>query len=190
MQHVTVAVPCYQTNDLAIVLDASGSIGAANFVVAVDFVDQFAAAFTRHGDSRLTYIVYSTSSISRIPLVNTFNPAEISQIIRSTPYTGGGTATHLGIDMAVSQFNSSPRQLPRNLVVLTDGVSNNRQLTEDAANRAIALGIRTFSVGITPNVNQQELLSIAGNDPSRVFTAVNFADLIQLLAPLSLQICP
>lgn len=190
LQRVTVAVPCYQTNDLAVVLDASGSIGAANFVIAVDFVNQLAAAFTRHSASRLAYIVYSTAAQARIPLVNTYTPAQISQLIQSTPYTGGGTATNLGIDVAVAQFNSSPRALPRNMVVLTDGVSNDRQLTAAAANRAIQLGIRTFSVGITPNVNQQELLAIAGNDASRVFTAQNFADLVQLLAPLSLTICP
>lgn len=171
-------------------MDASGSIGASNFFVALDFVDQLAAAFTRHSESRLTYIVYSSSSISRIPLDNTHTPAEISSIIRSTPYTGGGTATHLGIDMAISQFNSSPRPLPKNMVVLTDGISNNRELTIASANRANAMGIRTFSVGITPNVDHQELLAIAGNDPSRVFAATNFADLIQLLAPLSLKICP
>jgi hypothetical protein len=190
-QHATIPVPCYQTNDLAVVLDASGSIGANNFIVAVDFVDQLASAFTRHSDSRLTYIVYSSQSITRIPLTNTYTPAEISNLIRSTPYTGGGTATHLGIDMAVSQFNSSPRpQLPRNMVVLTDGVSNSLELTEAAARRATALGIRTFSVGITPSVNYAELLIIAGGDPSRVYTVANFDDLIQILAPLSQNICP
>jgi len=190
LQHVTIAVPCYETNDLAIVLDASGSIGAANFIVAVDFVDQLAAAFTRHDASRLTYIVYSSSSITRIPLTNSFTATEISNLIRTTPYTGGGTATHLGIDMAVSQFNSSPRSVPKNMVVLTDGISNNPALTEASANRAIAMGVRSFAVGITPSINPQELLTIAGNDPSRVFTAENFAHLIQLLAPLSLKICP
>jgi len=190
LQHDTIAVPCYRTNDLAIVLDASGSVGAANFVKALDFVDQLTTAFTRHSESRLTYIVYSTDATTRIPLTNTHTPAQISSIITTTPYTGGGTATHLGIDAAVAQFNGSPRQLPRNLIVLTDGESNNRALTEQAANRAISLGIRTFSVGITPSVNMQELLAIAGNDPARVFTSANFENLIKLLAPLSLKICP
>ncbi|KAJ6636541.1 Vitrin, partial [Pseudolycoriella hygida] len=184
LQRVTVAVPCYQTNDLAIVLDASGSIGAANFQIALEFVDQLTAAFTRHDASRLTYIVYSTAAISRIPLVNTFTPPQISEIIRATPFTGGGTATHLGIDMALSQFESSPRPLPRNMVVLTDGASSNPALTRASAERATQAGIRSFSVGITQSVNQQELLIIAGNDPSRVFHASNFAQLIQLLAPL------
>jgi len=190
LQRVTVAVPCYQTNDLAIVLDASGSIGAANFQIALGFVDTLVEAFTRHSASRLTYIVYASASTPRIPITNTFNPAQISNVIRTTPYTGGGTATHLGIDMAVAQFTSSPRAVPRNMVVLTDGLSNNPALTVAAANRAINLGIRTFSVGITPSVNHQELLAIAGSDPRRVFYSANFADLIQLLAPLSLEICP
>lgn len=128
--------------------------------------------------------------MTRIPLVNTLTPAEISNTIRTTPYTGGGTATHLGIDMAVSQFNSSPRALPRTMVVLTDGISSNPALTVAAANRAIALGIRTMAVGITPSVNMQELLAISGNDPTRVFTSDNFDNLIRLLAPLSLKICP
>lgn len=76
-----------------------------------------------------------------------------------------------------------------NMVVLTDGVSNSPNSTISAAETAIALGIRTFSVGITPNVNQQELLAIAGNDVSRVFTTANFDELVNLLAPLSLKVC-
>lgn len=128
--------------------------------------------------------------MTRIPLTNTYTPAVLSDIIRATPYTGGGTATHLGIDMAVSQFTSSPRQVPRNLVVLTDGISNNPTLTVESANRALALGIINLSVGITASVNMQELLAITGGVPSRLFTSANFEDLVQLLAPLSLEICP
>lgn len=187
---MTIVVPCYQTNDLAIVLDSSGSIGAANFVIAKDFVDQLTGAFTRHSESRLSYITYSTGATVRIDIRNAFTPAQISTIILNTPFEAGSTATHLGIDAGVAQFSASPRALPRNMVVLTDGVSNNRALTVASANVAISQGIRTFSVGITPNVNQEELLAIAGNDPGRVFTSHDFAELVKLLAPLSLKICP
>jgi len=190
VQVPTIAVPCYQTNDLAIVLDSSGSIGAANFEIAKYFVNELANAFTVNSPSRLAFITYSSEATTRIDLTNTLSRGAISSTILATPWEAGNTYTNLAIDLAVQQLTSTPRAVPLNMVVLTDGESTVPSATIASANAANALGIRVFSVGITPSVNQQELLTIAGNDPNRVFTTVNFDELVKLLAPLSLKICP
>lgn len=190
IQRTTIAVPCYKTNDLVIVLDSSGSILAQNFELAKGFVDKLAAAFIVYKPSRLSFITFSTTTTVRIDITNTLAPAAISSTILTTYYDAGGTNTNLGIDLAIAQFNSSPRQVPLNMVVLTDGYSNNPATTITSANKAASLGIRTFSVGIGSGINQQELISIAGGDSIRVYNAANFDELVKLLAPISLKICP
>jgi uncharacterized protein YegL len=74
--------------------------------------------------------------------------------------------------------------------VITDGQSTDPVKTEAAANQALAKGMRMFAVGITNHVNHEELQKITGYDGKRVFTAETWDDLIQLLAPVSVQICP
>lgn len=122
-------------------------------------------------------------------MTNALSPAKISSSILDCPYFKSGTATDLGIDEARVQFNSAPRNVPLNMVVLTDGASNNDSWTIAAAHKLITMGVRTFSVGITANIKQQELLAIADGDASRVFNTDNFDELIKLLAPLSRKIC-
>lgn len=143
-----------------------------------------------YSPSRFSFIAYSNTATVHIDITNALTRGAISSTILTTSWEAGGTATDLGINAGTEVLTSDPRSVPLNMVVLTDGVSNSPTATVFAAQAAIAAGIRTFSVGITPYVNQQELLEIAGNDANRVFTSDNFDELINLLAPLSLKVCP
>lgn len=185
----SIAQPCYRINDLVIVLDSSGSIGSDNFEKAKQFVERLVGAFTVYSSNRVSFVTYSHYATTRIELTNSLSPAEISSKILATDFEAGSTNTHWGIELATGQLLSSRRGVPMNMVILTDGESNFPNVTVDVANEAIRNGIRTFSVGITQYVNQNELLAMAGNDSSRVFTTENFDDLINLLAPLSLKVC-
>lgn len=182
-------MPCYQVNDLVVLIDSSGSIGYDNYVTVKSFVEKLAAGFTVESKSRISIILFSTSVTTLVPLTNTLSPAEISSEILNIVYSGGSTRTDLGIDASIAQFDSSPRQVPRNLVVLTDGESNDRSLTISAVSTAITMGIRTFSVGIGTEINNQELLDIAGGHTDRVYTLSTFDELIKVLNPLSRAIC-
>lgn len=170
-------------------LDSSGSIGSAPFELAKQFVEQLANAFTVYAPSRFAFITYSNAATVHINIDNVLTRGAISSTILSNVWEAGGTATDLGIALGAAVLTSPARSVPLNMVVLTDGVSNSPSATIAAAQAAIGLGIRTFSVGIN-NYNLAELLAIAGNDAGRVFTETNFDDLIQLLAPLSLKVCP
>ncbi len=75
------------------------------------------------------------------------------------------------------------------MVILTDGQSNDPESTRLASIAAAAAGLRTFSVGITPSVNEQELLDIAGGHLDRVFYSPDFDELLKLLRPVSLRVC-
>jgi len=189
VQKTTLAVPCFKTNDLIVVLDSSGSITLPHYETAKGFVEQLAAAFSIHSPSRLGFIIYSSNVLTIFDLQNNLPSTDISSFILSTQYLSGGTATSLGVNAALMQFESYPRNVPLNMVVLTDGVSNNENATITAAKVATSKGIRLFSVGIGGNINQRELLALAGDRSDRIFYLNNFDELIDILAPLSRKIC-
>lgn len=142
-----------------------------------------------HEPSRIAFIVFSNEVSTLIDITNSYTREQINSIILNAPYLDSGTATWLGIDSAIAQFNSSPRDVPLNMVVLTDGMSNDEDLTIASAQRATANGIRSFSVGITDETNPDELRVIAGGVTSRMFTTDTFDELVNLLAPVSLTVC-
>lgn len=182
-------MPCYNTNDLVIVLDASGSIGSDNYEKAKAFVDKLAAAYNVDSSSRVSFITFSNTVTTVVPLTNTLTAAAMSADILGAAYEASITNTNLGIDQAIAEFAASPRAVPLNMVVLTDGASTVHSATLVSAGNAAAAGIRTFTVGIGSGVDQGELTDIANGDATRVYNANDYDNLINLLNPLSLAIC-
>ncbi len=74
------------------------------------------------------------------------------------------------------------------MIVVTNGVSDFPNSTQELADAARGAGIKVFAVGITLDGNSDELLAIAGGDPSLVFTDDWFS-LQSLLRPLSQLVC-
>lgn len=180
---------CTNDNDLIIVLDSSGSIGAENYKKEKVFAYDLARSFQGATDSRFGLTIFATPVATIIPLTNALTDAAINDEILNADFMASTTNTDLGIDNAAGQFASSPRSVPQNMVIITDGLSNNPLATIDAANDAIAAGIRTFAVGIGLGANYVELLAIAGGDPTRVFTTLSFDDLSTLVVPVSQAVC-
>ncbi|CAL8071043.1 unnamed protein product [Orchesella dallaii] len=183
------AEPCYSDNDLVVVVDSSGSIGQVNYMAALEFAAKLATAWIDNPNNRISVVIYSSSVQSVIGLGESVTVSQLRERVYNAPYLGGGTASDLGINQAVSEFQSNSRAVPKNMVFLTDGVSNSPTATLAAAQRAQAAGIRAFSVGITTNINQQELLAIAGNNSDHVFNTDGFEDLLKLLQPVSRRVC-
>jgi collagen type VI alpha len=173
-----------------ILLDASGSIGDDNFRLAKEYVARLASAFTVTVQNKIGFSTFANSVQTIFNLTTPFNPDQIESWILNAPYTSGGTQTNLAIDAGTQHSSQVGRGVPQNIVVITDGQSTDPAKTEAAANQALAKGIRMFAVGITNRVNHEELQKITGYDGKRVFTAETWDDLIQLLAPVSVQICP
>ncbi|CAL8071055.1 unnamed protein product [Orchesella dallaii] len=183
------AEPCYSDNDLVIVVDSSGSIGQVNYMGALEFAAKLATAWIDNPNNRISVVIYSSSVQSVIGLGESVTVSQLRDRVYNAPYLNGGTASDLGINKAVSEFQSNSRAVPKNMVFLTDGVSNSASATLAAAQAAQSAGIRGFSVGITTNINQQELLAIAGNNADHVFNTDGFEDLLKLLQPVSRRVC-
>jgi len=182
-------VPCYNDNDLVIVVDSSGSIGQDNYQIALEFVTRLAITWVDNPKNRLAVIIYADDAQSIIGLADTISVAQIKDTVYHAPYLNGGTASDLGLDRALEEFTSNQRAVPLNLVFMTDGVSNDPNATLASAQNIQEAGIRSFSVGIGASINPTELQDIAGNDPSHVFNTDGFANLLKLLQPVSQNIC-
>lgn len=178
--------------DLIVVLDGSGSIGAATFEVAKQMtwlLIQSTLVNTNH--TRIGLVVFSSASQKVIELNNNLPINEIQRIILNYPYPGGGTMTHEALDDAVGIFNIHGKfNVPHVAIVITDGASNNAALTVAAAGRLRANNIETFSIGIGSGINQNELLVIAGNDRGRVVMADSYQDLSEMHLWLNLDDVP
>jgi uncharacterized protein with von Willebrand factor type A (vWA) domain len=176
---------------MIIVMDSSGSIGEANYQIALQFVANLSTAFTASSRSRLGFHLFSSNTRKIIPITNSLSPDEIQTAILSSPYLRRGTRTDLGVKTALRDFQLYARPgVPRTLVVLTDGMSEQPGLTSQAAASAKEEGLRMFSIGITSGVNEDELVSLAGRDELRVYKANNWTDLESLLIQTSREFCP
>ena len=183
-------VPCYNDNDLVIVVDSSGSIGPDNYQIALEFVTRLAITWADNPKNRLAVIIYANDAQSIIGLADTLSVAQIKDKVYNAPYIAGGTASDLGLDRALLEFTSNQRAVPLNLVFMTDGSSNDPNATVASAQTVLAAGVRSFSVGIGSSINPTELEAIAGDDPTHVFNTDGFADLLKLLQPVSQNVCP
>lgn len=80
--------------------------------------------------------------------------------------------------------------VPKIAVVVTDGNSNNRQLTADEADKARKDGITMFAIGVGHGINDGELNSIATDPDSQyAFHAESFDALTSLKGSLSSKTC-
>jgi len=185
----SVPQPCPQTNDMVVLLDASGSIGEDNYKVAKDFVAELVGAFNDHAESRQGFATFSTNVSIPLPLNHAYTPTVVDAIIRGEGYSAGETNTSLGISSVRDQFRDHGKLgVPWIILVLTDGVSSDPEETERQAIAARAEGITTYSLGIGTAVDEIELLAVAG-DSSRMFRAPGFEQLLAHLREVSEGIC-
>ena len=115
--------------------------------------------------------------------------------INNIAYTGGYTNTHLALKETIRAFLNSRKSqgVPQVAIVLTDGHSSNFALTVTEAVNVRDAGIQVFSIGVTNNINQLELVEIS-YDPTttdisqnqyvfliRDFQQSSFAEILLLL---------
>lgn len=103
------------------------------------------------------------------------------------------TAIGNGITLAKELFQRTPSRnggnLPRIMIIMTDGKQNAGEDYETAANAARAEGIEIFVIGIGDSVDDDQLLAIAGGNSSYVLSADDFDQLESLIEPLILSTC-
>ena len=111
-----------------------------------------------------------------------------------TPYVSGGTNTGEAIQFVrqnsfLSKYGSRS-SASKMIILITDGKSNNMQLTTQQAMAARNQGITIFAIGVGSGIDRHELNGIATDpDSQHVFTVNNFDALTQIKGELEQKAC-
>ncbi|XP_076799831.1 uncharacterized protein LOC143444923 [Clavelina lepadiformis] len=174
--------------DLWFLLDSSGSIGTENFKTSLDFVSHLSSKFNISSDRvRTGMSIYSTWHT----IISYFNQhtsnQEFMEAVKTTHYKRGGTNTGAAITKVLTKgFNERngardrSQGVPRVLIVLTDGQSNDDVL--QPVYDAHEAGITVFAVGVGHGIKFEEINLIASNpDSTYAYKLSQFNTLLPIL---------
>ena len=159
--------------DLIFVLDSSSSIGSVNFQEVREFVKNFIMSGITIGrdDDQVGVILFGSTAQVVFNLNAYQTQAELLNAINSISYTGQRTNTAAALRQLIDEgftvgggARLDSKTVLRVAIVMTDGMSNvNPSDTPIAAARVhdFKPAIFVYAVGVTDNVNQEELNKIA-----------------------------
>lgn len=172
-------------------MDASGSIGSINFQSVKQYVSNIILGFD--DKVRVGVVTFSNSAYTSLDLTPAASKTCIASIITGILYYGDGTNTYEGINTAASLLgHQKDIGVSRVLIVLTDGRSNSRTSTLQAAQAAKDQGIQIYAVGIGSGVDVNELQDMASSPSSDYLLPIgNFstAAFNEMIEPLRKSAC-
>lgn len=176
-------------------VDGSGSIehqGRGNFQRSKDFIIALVRTFEIGRDEVNVATVLYWHSFRIIHHLNTYYSKEnIVRAIQAMPYPAGGTRTGKGLNairtQIFSNLGASRTQLPKVVVVVTDGLSQDNVVQPARALRD--MGVTIIAVGVGCCFYRPELNAMATDpDEDHVFE-VSFRNLEKITGSLREQIC-
>ena len=182
---VEIAPTCKSKVDVGFVLDSSGSL-KAQYGLEKDFLKKVATSFGLGDDSsRAGVVTFSYSAEHSIKLNDHFDVKQFSKAVDNIPLMGYTTridkALRLSQKELFTEANGGRPDVAKMLVILTDGSQTQDADAEDPGEIAKEIaksGIMVLVIGIGTEVDNKELLHMAGNDQSRVFNAISFEELV------------
>lgn len=180
---------CTSSLDLAIVMDSSGSIGQADFLVQKQFVKKLLEGLNLGRDAtRVALINYNTKANLLIDFNSFVDYRTTAQIIDNIRYDGGLTFTDLALKMAndhVMQAVNGMREVfggpPKVILTITDGASSNPNSTVKEIERIKRREfISMISVGIGVEIDFDELIALAST-PDDQYLVEDFNSLANIL---------
>ncbi|XP_035862083.1 collagen alpha-3(VI) chain-like [Sander lucioperca] len=166
--------PACKSGDFVFLLDQSGSIDQDGHNIMKNFTTALVDSF-EVGENlvRIGLCQFSDKPKDEFYLNKYYNKEDLNTHILEVDYTGGDTYLGRALDHVKEYFEKkrgSRDQVPKNLVVITDGDSHDD--VEDAADVLRDLNITVFAIGVG-DVHDLQILQIAGT-PERVFTERNY----------------
>ncbi|KAF1388523.1 hypothetical protein PFLUV_G00091150 [Perca fluviatilis] len=166
--------PACKTGDFVFLLDRSSSIKQNKHNIMKNFTTTLVDSF--EVGEKLVHIglcQFSDEPNDEFYLNKYYNKEDLNTQILKVDYTGGNTYLGRALDHIKEYFEESRGsrdQVPKNLVVITDGDSDDD--VEDAADILRDQNINVFAIGVG-DVHDLQLLQIAGT-PERMFTVRNY----------------
>ena len=143
-------------------MDSSGSVGKENYAIMKDFVAKVILSFNVTQNSRIGIVSFTFTPTTVVPLAPATDINALAARVGNISYFGGGTRTDYALNTALNILSSQNRL--RIGIILTDGMSNEPELTVTASNEVHEAGIKMYTFGIG-NIRTDELNQIA-SDPN------------------------
>jgi hypothetical protein len=183
--------------DLGFVLDASGSVGASNYALQLNFTkDLLRRVNVGPNKTHVGIINYSDVAQTLTWLNTEYVLGQKLQRVDQATYYASSTETALALQQADTVFSyargrrQSEEGVTPVIFVITDGVSNNQQATIQAANVLKQKNIVLVSVGVGAGPNLAELHAICSPPASENYFAMsNYNALDQKLNQFTSKSC-
>lgn len=165
--------------DIVFLLDSSTSLGTQHFKgvehFAMDIVNDLDV---QENATMVGVISFSTYPVRRVTLGTTDDKLHILNAINQIPYYAGSRETDKALEMLrMEGFEGERQDVPRIVILVTNGHSTNAFLTGRAADELKQTVTEIFVIGIGPNVSKQELDRISSGGSNHVFNVHNFLEL-------------
>ncbi|CAC5403478.1 unnamed protein product [Mytilus coruscus] len=179
-----------QPADIGFLIDESGSVGAADFKINLDFVGKFVDDFDIGNSSVKISLFAFHQLIGNGFYVSCCNDkASIKSEIDNINFNSGGENFEVALAFAINNMfqsvNGARNFSLKILMFFTDGQS----LVQDGGSLLHQLGVIVYAVGIGSGVVREQLNEIATN-ASYVFLVPSYSDLVgQGYNEIKSQIC-
>ncbi|BFZ22799.1 hypothetical protein BsWGS_25838 [Bradybaena similaris] len=176
--HVSVELcPTATIVDIFFLVDSSGSIGQANYVRNFEFIRKIIDAYYIAEDgAKVAMLTFGSSVKPKFKL--SADKQFILEQFQNVHYQGSETKTHLALAYILNEGWNKPENGARKgsqvIILITDGRFDDPQKTLTEAKRLKKAGISIIVVGVTKNVNKNELRAVASK-PEYVITADSYS---------------
>ncbi|XP_052791536.1 collagen alpha-1(XII) chain-like [Mya arenaria] len=178
----TASVVCSKgPRDVIFVLDGSGSEGGANYQKQLTFVQNVVQRFNvGFNQTRVSVVPFSTNVTNGFLLNQCHDNSAMCtlNLIQGIPYPNGESNTHIALqyvkDHVLTAAGGGDRSVPKVIILLTDGQSNNHTASVLTAAQLKANSlVKIITVGIGDNVYDAELRNIS-SDANHSFAVADF----------------
>nr|XP_020859905.1 cochlin isoform X2 [Phascolarctos cinereus] len=140
---------CYNSVNIAFLIDGSSSVGDSNFRLMLEFVSNIAKTFEISDiGAKIAAVQFTYEQRTEFSFTDYTTKENVLAVIRNIRYMSGGTATGDAISFTVRNVFGPMRDGPNKnfLVIVTDGQSyDDVQAPAAAAHKA---GITVYSIGV------------------------------------------
>lgn len=176
-------------------MDSSRSVRINGFRRSKEFIKNVLRRFkiSREG-THVGLIRFSTHATKIFGFEEYFSQSEVEAAIDKMKYRKGGTNTEKALNMARNDlFLEKPEgmsrpNIPRFVVLLTDGMSLDPEVTIKEAELLKQKGVYITVVAVGRSINRRELVDIASS-PRNVITVSSFAYLKRIVLVTKQKVC-
>jgi len=188
---------CQAPLDLIFLLDASGSVGADNYVKEKEFIKIVASRYELASTSSAAVIPFSSQATNEVRLRSTRTALSFATAVDNIPYDALYTRIDLALRLAYDEYflSEDSNETQKLVILLTDGIQSIfAGMTppyipiEDTVQLLRSKASRIFAVTIGDNIDMSAMRAVTAEDDD-IFQATEFNDLVAKADSISKTSC-